>query len=174
MADTLFPLRWTWTGEVMRPATNHAAVLAGDRYVEGERYMLIEHETRSAASHNHFFACIKEGFDNLPEEWAERFPTSEHLRKWCLVKAGYCHERAFACEDNEAAMRLATWLRPADTYAVLAVRGATVFEYRAETQRVAVMGKARFQKSKQAVLDIIAEMIGVTPAELAGNAGEAA
>ena len=64
---------------------------AARQYHEGEEYPLVMLETRSRASHNQYFAAVNDGFDNLPERIAARWPTSEHLRKWLLIETGWFH-----------------------------------------------------------------------------------
>ena len=53
-------------------------------------WQLAEH--RSKASHDHFFAIINEAWKNLPEDMGDDFPSPEHLRKWALIKSGFCSE----------------------------------------------------------------------------------
>jgi len=54
------------------------------------------------------------------------------------------------------------------------VREAVVTVYTAKSQSLRAMGKADFQASKDAVLGIVSEMVGTTPAELRREAGRAA
>jgi hypothetical protein len=146
-----------------------------DRYfVVGQTYPLIVHEERSTASHSHYFAAVNEAWKNLPEDEAERFPTSEHLRKWALIKAKYADERSVVCSTKAEAQRVAAFVKPLDDYAVVIVSGATVSMFTAKSQSARAMDKAEFQKSKQDVLDIVAAMIQVTPKELSSNVGAAA
>ena len=42
-----------------------------------------------------------------------------------------------------------------------------IVQFTAKSQSSAAMGKTQFQASKEAVLDVLAEMIGVEPAALA-------
>jgi hypothetical protein len=85
------PVEFQWDGEVMRPA-RHYLPRCHKQYVVGEAYPMIPHEDRSTNSHNHFFAAVHEAWKNLPEKMTARFPTSEHLRKWALIKAGYADD----------------------------------------------------------------------------------
>lgn len=158
----------------MVPATTFMARLADKAFVVGEVYRLTEEHERSAASHRHFFAVIHDAWLNLPEGTAERFPTSEHLRKYALIKAGYRDERTFVAGSRAEALRLAAFVRPIDDFAIVTTSGATVTIWTAKSQSVRAMGGKAFQESKQAVLDVIADLIGVDPTTLSREAGQAA
>jgi hypothetical protein len=71
------------------------------------------------------------------------------------------------------AQRVAAFVKPLDDYAVIVVREALVSVYTAKSQRIRAMGKHDFQRSKDAVLEILAGLIGTTTKALT-NAGEAA
>lgn len=161
-----------WSGEAMVPLPRFHN-RANAEFVVHERYKMEVSEDRSQASHNHYFVTLHEAWLNLPEAVAERFPTDEHLRKHALIKAGYHDSRSFVASSKAEAVRLAAFLKPMDEYAIILVHEATVTVYTAKSQRKAAMGAKDFQASKQAVLDVIAAMILVTPAELQ-NAGAAA
>jgi hypothetical protein len=150
----------------MRPIRGFARV-ADREYVVGEAYTLVETQDRSQASHRHYFASVYEAWLNLPDELAERFPSSEHLRKYALIRAGYRDERTITCASRAEALRLAAFIKPMDEYAVVAVSEAVVRVYTAKSQSTRAMGRKVFQESKDAVLGALADMIGVTPKELA-------
>jgi hypothetical protein len=162
------PVEFQWDGEVMRPA-RHYLPRCHKQYVVGEAYPMIPHEDRSTNSHNHFFAAVHEAWKNLPEKMTARFPTSEHLRKWALIKAGYADERSIACDTADEALKIASFIKPMDDFAVLVVADATIKVFTAKSQSARAMDKKDFQESKQAVLDIVAEMIGVDAATLSAN-----
>ena len=159
------PIACRWEGDVFRVLPRSAA--AADReFVIGEAYVLEVVEERSTASHKHYFATIREAWMNLPFEPALQFPTPETLRKYALIKAGYADVEHHVCEFKTEAQRLALALRPHDDYAIVSVEGKVVTVYRAKSQSLKAMGKADFQASKDAVLAVISDMLGVTPAEL--------
>lgn len=164
------PMVFTYDGESMVP--RHPR-LADKHYVVGETYTLEVREDRSALSHRHYFAAINEAHQNLPDELADRFPTPEHLRKWALIKAGFRDERSIVCSSGAEARRIAAFVKPMDEYAVVLVRQAVVVQYTAKSQSVRAMAKQEFQRSKDAVLGVLAELIGTTAGTLA-QAGEAA
>lgn len=168
---TSAPLTFTWDGESMVP--RHAR-LADKQFVVGQSYLLEEHQERSTRSHAHYFACIAEAHSNLPEDLAERFPTSEHLRKYVLIQCGYRDERSIVCLSKAEAQRVAGFMRPMDCYAVVTVSEAVVRVYTAQSQSVKAMGAKQFQESKTRVLDFLSDKIGVSTQSLEQNAGRAA
>lgn len=165
------PLQFDWDGESFTPRRPR---LADRHYVVGESYMLIPHEERSMRSHRYYFASVNEAWKNLPEHWADRFPTSDHLRKYALIKSGYRDERSIVCSSKAEALRVGSFVRSVDEYAVVIVSEAVVTIYTAKSQKMRAMGKRAFGESKEAVLDTVAAMIGTSKDTLAANAGEAA
>lgn len=159
------PFPFTWNGEAMVPPRAFAR-RADQTFVVGQTYTLVEVQDRSSASHRHYFAQVREAFANLPEAAAERFPTENHLRKYALIKAGFYDERSFTAASRAEALRLAAFLRPIDEFALVITTDKTVTEYRAKSQDSTSMDKATFQDSKDKVLAVLSEMIGVTPSTL--------
>ena len=159
------PLPCVWDGAALHPLPAFTGRAAA-RFGIGEVVTLAPAESRSSPSHRHYFACVREAWVNLPEGQAERFPTEEHLRKYALIKAGYGDERSIVCTSPAEARRIAAFIRPIDDYSVVIVAGDVVTHITAKSQSVQVMGKAEFQASKDAVLAILAEMIGIDPTRL--------
>lgn len=165
------PIPFAWNGEAMVPKLPR---LADKHFVVGESYTLVPHEDRSRETHNHFFASVHEAWLNLPERYAERFPSAEHLRKWALVRAVYRDERSIVSATPEEALALAAFIRPLDGFAVITVNDCVVTVYTAKSQSMRAMGKKVFQESKEAVFRVLSDLIGVEPGELARNVGKAA
>jgi hypothetical protein len=140
--------------------------LAGKQFAENGEYPLMPLESRNMAAHRGYFAAISEGFDNLPETIAARFPSSEHLRRWCLVECGYLDEREFDSESEGQARALAYFVRTQDEYARISIHGTKVIVRRAKSQSLAAMGAEEFKASKRAVLELLESMIGVRPGTL--------
>jgi hypothetical protein len=166
MADA--PIMCRWDGEAMVPATAFWSGRADKQWVIGEVYKIAEHHDRSQVSHNHEFASIAEAWKTLPERyrnepWAQ---SAEHLRKFALIKARFCDTQTFTCGSRAEAERWAKNLRPLDEYSIVSVEGATVYRFTAQSQSKRAMGPARFQESKQAVLDFIADLLDVTTDDL--------
>lgn len=159
------PVHCVWDGEAFAPLPRFAK-LCDREFVIGQPYPLVVQEERSQAAHNHYFAAIQEGWKNLREDVAERFPTAEHLRKYALCKAGFADERSIVCASKAEAQRIAAFVRPMDEYAVIVVRDATIRVFTAKSQSMRAMGKADFSASKEAVLDIVSGMIGVKAGDL--------
>ena len=167
----IYPVAFRWDGEAMLPL--HPRI-ADKQYVVGEIYRLEPREERSAASHAHYFASITEAHSNLPDDSAERFPTPDALRKFALIRAGFRDERSIVASSKAEALRLAAFIKPMDEFAVVTVKDAVVIVYTAKSQSMKAMGKADFEASKKAVLDIVAQMIGSNADTLQRNAGRAA
>lgn len=177
---TDWKIRAQWTGKAFRPIDSYWARVCDKELVVGENYWIEETQARSRKSHDHYFATIHEGWKQLPERFAQMFDGSdgaEKLRKYCLIKMGY-HQVAHVvfstpADAITAAAHIADWSR-ADNFKICTVEDAVVSIYTAETQRKKAMGHTRFQKSKQDVLEMIAELIGVSVETLASNTRKAA
>lgn len=161
--NTIPPTVWSWDGEVMIP--RHPRV-ADRHFVIGQDYVLVEHQDRSTATHNHEFAFVGEAWRNLPENLAEDYPTAEHLRKRALIQAGFFHEMVVDAGSNAAAIRVAAGFRKMDDFAYVVVRGPLVAVRTAKSQSRRAMNKQEFAASKAAILDIISDMLGVEPGDL--------
>ena len=167
------PIPTIWTGEAFAPLEWFRA-RADKLFVVGQRYRLIELEERSEASNSHQFAWLHDAWQNLPENLQELYPTENHLRKRALIQAGYFHEDTIDCSTNAAALRVAAYARGKDEFAFVTVRGPIVSVRTAKSQSRHAMAKDEFQASKTAIMEIVAEMIGVTPEQLKANAGRSA
>ncbi len=159
------PFEAVWTGAAFEPLRRfHNEIAAA--YGVGEVVPLAPHMARSMRSHGHYFVMVEEVFDNLPEAYAGRWPTSEHLRKWALIKAGICDQRSIVTASKAEAQRLAAFMRPLDEYAVVDASEAVVTVYTAKSQSMKAMGKDAFQASKDSVLAILAGLLDVAPETL--------
>lgn len=169
---TPWPCYYAWDGDVLRPLPRYRHRIE-DEFVIGQTYRMIVEEERSANTHRHYFAAIAEAWKNLPEDLAPRFATAEHLRKWALIKCGYCDEQSVVVETGTDARRVmafaAKMMAKTGEYGVVASKGNVVSMFTAQSQAIRAMDKKTFQESKQAVLELVAEMIGVTAAALAAE-----
>lgn len=174
----LAPIAFTWTDAgTMMPSSRRFALQADKQYVVGETYVMVPHAARSSESHRHYFAAIKDAWLNLPEDMADEFPTTEHLRAWALMKAGYADKAVINCASRDDAIVLAADTRkrgPDDKIKIIDIHGRVVTIWTPHSQSMKAMGKQRFQESKQKVLDVIAGMIGVSSDALSSNAARAA
>jgi hypothetical protein len=159
-----------WNGEAMIPARPKAA---DKEYVIGQRYWLDEVSERSWISHKQQFAWIAEAWNNLPESFADTFPTPEHLRKAALIATGWHRETIIDAGSRAAALRVAAYARGEDDFAQVVVRGSTVTVRKARSQRMHGLDrmlKGEFQASKDDILGWISNLIGVEPQRLLGAA----
>lgn len=159
------PVFLRWDGEVFVPEPSFKHYLARE-YVIGEVYPMLPVEERSRSSHNHYFAALAEGFNNLSEENAKHFANPDHLREWSLIQTGYCSETETVLADNKQARKYAADIKARNPYAVMSIRGNVVIVWEAESQAYAAMKKERFEASKKAVLELVASMARTTASQL--------
>lgn len=171
---TSAPIMFTWTGDAMVPRDRRFAYQCDRQFVVGSEYTLVQHEDRSAARHRFFFAAVNEVWRNLPEQIAATFPSAEHLRKWALIRAGYRSERTHIAATKAEALRLAAFIKPIDDYAIVTTSGLSVTVWTAKSQSVRAMGKKEFYESKEAVLGVLADLIGTSKEALSERAKEVA
>lgn len=156
---------FVWDGARMVPLDRFRN-LAARQYRAGCEYVLVQWRGRSKESHNHYFACIKTAWENLPESVAASFPSPEYLRKWCLVKEGYADHTQVVVDDADQAAKLVMLARNLDPYAVIRVRENIVDIWRAQSQDHASMGHDAFQESKDKILGRVANMCGLSVKDL--------
>lgn len=184
MSTTIRPVLFRWKavdicvdgGEVRRvkvmiPHPRFVA-LCNRQYEDEEDYALEPVVGRSMRSHRHYFACIHEAFNNLPEQWAKLFPSEEHLRRYALCKTGYANEANYVLDTAKDAGIFARALRGSDEFAVIKITGSAVTVWTAKSQNTRAMKKEEFQASKTAVLDFLAEIIGVGRGEIEAAADQ--
>lgn len=166
MTSTGTPIPMTWHEGAFRPASAHWARRAEKEFKDGDTYRLVDVPERSTAQHNRYFAMVQNAWDSLPPHLQERFPTAEHLRKFCLIQAGYSNSQSITCGSNMEAKKVAAFVRPIDEFSLVTVTGSVVSVYTAQSQNYRAMGKQVFRESADKVLEAVADLIGVTPAEL--------
>lgn len=161
------PIPMQWTSEGMVPLRQFRRT-ADQHYVIGEIYAMVEENERSEVSHRHEFAWLKEAWLNLPEAMADEFPTQEHLRKRALVIAGFYTEQIIDAGTRAAALRVAVGIRarPGEEFSVVSISGSMVVIRAPKSQSRRAMKGPEFQASKIAIMEVIAEMIGVAPTDL--------
>ena len=172
MADT-FPIAFVWNGEAMAPTPRFRRA-CDERFVVGLIYTLDEIAGGSTKSRNHYFACLAEAWKNLPEDEAERHPTSEHLRHFALIKTGYANSQQTVYGSKADALRAAAMARSLTEYALVLVSENVVTVWTAKSQSPRAMSPKEFQESKTAVLDYVSALCGVNTDDLKNNAGKAA
>src|SRR5215207_1444516 len=160
------PIMFWWDGEAMHPAAPVFAKRCDEVFVIGQRYNLVEHQTRDADYHKQQFAWIREAWKSMPERFADQFPSPEHLRKKALIECGYYNETIVDAGTNAAALRVALVLRAIDDFAHVIVRGPAVVRRVAKSQSHRTMDRKEFAESKDAILDHIAALLEVDPQTL--------
>ena len=152
------PMRWD--GEALRPLPRFAK-MADQHFVIGEIHLVAEIEERSEKAHRHEFAWLREAWLSLPESLADQYPTTEHLRKRALIDAGFYNEQIIDCGSQAAALRVASFARGEDDFALVITRGPLVVVRKAKSQSRRAMRPDEFQRSKTALMETVAAMIGV-------------
>lgn len=173
MTENLKPIPFTWDGDAMIPHPRFKT-LCDRQYIIGENYTLVVHEDISSKSRGFFFASLREGWLNLPEEIAKEFPSPEYLRKKALVETGHATERVVVCDTEVDARRVAALARALSGYSVIIRSGNVVKVFEAKSQSSRAMNKEEFQKSQTDVLDYVSKLIGVKRSELQKAAGRSA
>ena len=162
-------LRFIWKDGVFVPDGVRVASYCDGAFGEGEVVTFERHEPVSTASRNHYHASIQEAWNNLPEG-DERFPTADSLRKWALIRSGYCTVTDVILSTPEQAQTVAAFTGNAEG-TIIVVRENVVRKYTAKSQSAKSMGKDEFGRSKQDVLDTIAELLAVKRKALEETAG---
>jgi hypothetical protein len=150
----------------MEPAGNHFRRKCDEAFVIGTLYPMTVYEDRSDKTHKHAFAWVREAWSSLPDNLLEVCPTPEHLRKRALVECGFFDETMIDAGTTGAALRVAAAWKARDTFAHIVVRKKFVVIRTAKSQSRRAMDAKEFQDSKQAILEHIAALINVEPAEL--------
>jgi hypothetical protein len=149
------PVYFTWNGEAMEPIGRFSR-LAERTFTSGHAYRMIVEEERSGASHRQYMAAVHEAWMQLPEPWDIAFPTEDHLRKYAMIRTGFCTITKVVGNKRV----------PVDGYAIVCEEDGVTTIYQAKSQSYKAMGAEEFQKSKTAVLGYLADMVGVTAEQL--------
>lgn len=139
---------------------------AAKDFKEGGRYRISEVHERSIASHSHYFAMISNAWENLPDHLSDIFRSPEALRKYALVKSGWCDSESVVCANGAEAARIALFIQKAEEFALVLSDGNVVTRYTAKSQSYRAMGREDFQKSKDDVLRVIADLLEVKKKEI--------
>lgn len=163
MSAVGFHIPVRYEGEGVFLASANLRKRLDDTLVIGEYYDIqTVEEPRTAKSHRHYFACLREVWMNLPETMMAQFPTADDLRQHALIKAGYYTVATATCQSAAEARRTAAFAAVlARKYVIINVERTLVHVFEAKSQKVHLMGKKEFQESKDKVLHVVAGMIGV-------------
>lgn len=155
----MIPLIFMGDGNFQTASLYHAKRV-NRLYGKGELLTVEAVSERSMASHRHYFATLNDLWETLPETLADDFPSAEHLRKFALIKAGYCKQRRLVLPTHEEAQEAAMMVNELDGYALCEVTGRTLKVWLARSQALKAMGREEFEKSKADVLEVIRKLIG--------------
>ncbi|WP_298800060.1 hypothetical protein [uncultured Devosia sp.] len=168
------PIEAVWTGEVFKPVDSYWQRRADKQFARGEILRLVHMAETSHASYGHYFATLKEAWQNMPTLLSERFPSVDHLRAYALIKTGWHNSHTIPCGSPSAARKMVAYIRPIDEFAVVTAHGSVVHVFTAKSQSRQHMNIKDFRESKNAVLEFVANLIRVTKEELTANTGRAA
>lgn len=169
MSKETVTIMWVWDGAQMLPLQRYGR-LADKHFVVGENYRMEVQEDHSFVSHKHQFAWLHEAWLSLPEDVAGRFLNEDQLRKHALINGGFCDCASVVCASKAEAERWYKHITERDPYCIVKIEGNTFLHFTAHSQAMRSMGKERFQRSKDAVLNYVANLLEVHPQELAGIA----
>jgi hypothetical protein len=149
-----------WNGEAMVPLPRFHN-LANHEFVVGERYRCEVQEDRSWVSHAHQFAWLHDAWLSLPEHVASRFANEEQLRKHALIAGGFCDSTTVVCSSRAEAERWRKHLKDREPDTIISIKGNVLVQFTAHSQSRRAMDKQTFQRSKDAVLSYVEDLLGV-------------
>lgn len=151
---------YEWDGEAMRPLDRFHNLVNAE-FTVGERYRCEVQENRSWVSHKHQFAWLHDAWLSLPEHVAARFKNEDQLRRHGLIAGGFCDSTTVVCASRAEAQRWAEELGKRQPDTVIEARNNVLVQFTAHSQARNAMDAKTFQRSKQAVLDYVAGLLGV-------------
>lgn len=160
MARESINIIFEWDGEAMVPLARYHN-LANAELVVGERYRCDVQEDRSWTSHRHQFAWLHEAWLSLPEHVAARFLNEDQLRKHGLIAGGFCDSTTIVCAGRAEAERWCQHLRTREPDTIVSINGNVLVQFTAWSQSRRAMNKQTFQRSKDAVLSYVEDLLGV-------------
>lgn len=155
----MIPLIYMGDGDFRASSPYHVR-RCNQLYGQGELITVEAIAERSMASHRQYFAELNDLWETLPETLAGDFQSADHLRKYALIKSGYCKQSRLVLPTHEEAQEAALMVNELDSYALCEVTGCTLAVWVARSQSLKAMGREEFEASKIAVLDVIRKMIG--------------
>lgn len=161
MTAPIWPAHFVWREDYVMAPTDRFKSRCIDQYEVGQAYRLAHEEEASSQSRSHYFAVLRDIWMNLPDDLAKRFPDTEALRAWCLIREGYADQDIIDCKTSDEAIRTIALLGRLHPHSVFVRNDTTVQWLRAKSQSSRSMGGKVFQASKDAVLSRAASMIGV-------------
>lgn len=161
MAAEAFPFQWS--GSAMEPMRPKAADKV---FVVGKIYWMTEAKSLepSTKSFRHLWAVLQSAWASLPEDLREAYPDVDSLRQRALIQAGFYVESIFDVGSAASAGALATSLRRINAFSHVMIRGGVVYQRTAKSMKD--MEAEEFQRAKDGVFGVVADLLGVTVDEL--------
>lgn len=161
MAAEAFPFQWS--GSAMEPMRPKAADKV---FVVGKIYWMTEAKSLepSTKSFRHLWAVLQSAWASLPEDLREAYPDADVLRQKALIERGHYDEIAIEVGDAATAGRLATSLKRMNCWSHVRIQGGHVFQRTAKSMKD--MEAEEFQRAKDGVFGVVADLLGVTVDEL--------
>jgi hypothetical protein len=170
------PYYWDADRGVMVPMIEYLKTCA-TQFAAGEIYRLGINDEVSEKSRRQYFALIKVAWSNLPEDISPKFANFQQLRKEALRECGYFTTEIYEIESERDLLTVSKLIKARmndDGSIDVKIVGKNIILKIVESQSAKSMGRKRFQKSKQDVLEYVSALIGVTLDQLKENAGRAA
>lgn len=145
--------------------------LCGRQFDRNEDYALGPVEGVPSRSRGGFFAAIHEAWNNLPAE-DERYPSSEHLRKVALVKAGWATHAQYVLDTAKDAKSMAVGLRKSDGYSIITVSGCSINVWTAKSIAAGAISGEEWRVVKTKALDWVATLARTTRPELEAHVAD--
>lgn len=112
-----------------------------------------------------FFATLRDVHANLRDEFRDRWPNAEIMRKHVLIAIGYCDAMTVAVGSKSAAPAVANAFRVKDQYCIASVRGDVVTIFTARSMARRALPKKEFRDVVEKVFAYIAAQTGIDPSQ---------
>ena len=163
--EQMIRLRYDGAGTFIPPGVAVRELL-DRKLVIGECYRVSIYHERSETYHAKYFATIAEAWQHLPNPWDQMLPSPEHLRKYALIKAGWCDSVTLPLKSKSDAIAGVNAARFIDAYCVATATANVLTIFKARSQRKAFQDAHSFYETAVRVFDVIGGIIGVDPLSL--------
>lgn len=108
-----------------------------------------------------FFSEVRKIWETLPDHYARLYPSSEHLRKAALCRAGWADSTTVTCGNKTAAIEVAAMCRHLDKYAIVDLEGSVVTVFTARSLAKRVCPKKQFTEVADKALNWCNQLVGI-------------
>jgi hypothetical protein len=112
-----------------------------------------------------FFATLRDVHANLRDEFRDRWPNAEIMRKHVLIAIGYCDAMTVAVGSKAAAPAVANAFKMQNQYCIATVRGDVVTIFTARSMARRALPKKEFRDVVEKVFAYIAAQTGIDPSQ---------